>query len=236
MGQPYFQFKQFTVRHDRCSQRVGTDGVLLGAWADLSSQRRILDVGTGSGLIALMAAQRQPEAMIVGVEIDEDSALQAAENVLQSSFANRIKILHKDIRSYQPSQPFDHILSNPPFHTESTLPPSETRMMARNASVLNFTSLVTCASAMLNKNGLFSVIIPTWSVEEFVSTCLSKGLYLQRRCDVKTTPSKSSKRTLLTFSGCAECNYIHEVLVLADASGNRSDAYRSLTADFYLSD
>ena len=119
MSNPYFRFKQFTVRHDRCAMKVGTDGCLLGAWADVSGARRIADVGTGSGLVALMLAQRNTDARIDALDIDRDACLQAAENVSASPFAARIRVLRTDFRTYAATAPpaYDRIVSNPPYLT-----------------------------------------------------------------------------------------------------------------------
>ena len=121
-----FQFKQFTIRHDRCAMKVGTDGVLLGAWANAKGKQHILDIGTGSGLIALMLAQRT-DAMITGIEIDPASAAQAQENVAASPWAYRLQIVATDIAGYTSYQAFDLIVSNPPFFNEMLLPPDATR-------------------------------------------------------------------------------------------------------------
>ena len=236
MSQPYFRFKRFTVWHDRCAQRVGTDGVLLGAWSPLeASHRHVLDIGAGCGLVSLMAAQRLPEAQVVGVEVDPASAEQARENVLRSPFAGRVTIVGHDIRcfSVDPNR-FDHIHCNPPFHTEATLPPDESRSKARNAAALSFESLIRCAVRLLAPDGLFSVIIPSWSAEEFASACFVKGLFLARRCDVQTVVRKPPRRSLLTFSFSKCSSALHEAMVLQDAEGGRSPEYQRLTADFYL--
>ena len=225
------------MRHDRCAQRVGTDGVLLGAWADVGQARNILDIGCGSGLIALMAAQRQPEARVWGVEVDAASARQAAENAAASPFAPRLQIVCRDIRQFCPPQPFDHILSNPPFHTEQTLPPDAARATARAAAMLPFGELVDCAARLLAPGGRFSVIVPERSADEFISLCLLRGLRPARQCRVRTTEAKPPRRRLMTFSAAAaELVVPCETLVLHDATGGRSPEYRRLTADFYLAE
>ena len=240
MSTPLFRFKRFTVRHDRSAMRVGTDGVLLGAWASLDGAARVLDIGCGCGLIVLMAAQRAEEARITGVEIDHDSALQAMENVAESPFATRITIIEEDIRLLPGAQLFDHVLCNPPYHLETTLPPSATRMRARHTEALSFESLIASVVRLLVPGGWFSVVLPASVTDVFVTLSLASGLRLCRRCDVLTVPHRPPKRVLLTFqlpaaSNDAACDVpIHETLTLQDAQGGRSEAYQHLTRDFYL--
>ena len=241
MSAPLFRFQRFTVCHDRSSMPVGTDGVLLGAWAPLEGAARVLDVGCGCGLIALMAAQRAEDASIVGIDVDASSVAQARENVAASPFSRRITILEQDVRQMDADDGFDHILCNPPFHVESTLPPIASRMVARNTTFLPFSDLVSSVVRLLAPGGCFSVVLPVSAHEGFVSLCLACGLRLSRQCLVQTVPSKPPKRVLLCFrskssaqdklfDGEASCS----VLVLQNPDGSRSEAYHTLTCDFYL--
>ena len=132
MSNDIFRFKQFSVRHDRCAMKVGTDGVLLGAWGSVEG-KRILDIGTGTGLIALMAAQRNPEADVLGIDIDESAVAQASGNVAKSPFNRRIECILQDVLTFEPEAPFDAILCNPPFFTEDTLPDDKGRALARKS-------------------------------------------------------------------------------------------------------
>ena len=234
MSNPYFRFKKFTVWHDRCAMPVGTDGVLLGAWAELGRAMRILDVGTGSGLIALMAAQRNESAAIVGIDVDDASISQAVENVSSSPFSGRIEILHEDVRSFRPSELFDAIICNPPFYTEAILPPDEGRCVARNTASLGFGELVSSASVLLADQGFFNVIIPTQAESSFISLCLMSRLYVHRRCYVRTTVRKDAKRVMITFSKSVCTNPSSDVLVLSDKDSRRTREYADLTREFYL--
>ncbi len=239
MSSPYFDFKQFRICHDRCAMKVGTDGVLLGAWAEVEGCRRILDIGTGSGLIALMAAQRTAasgeEVRIVGIEIDEAAAGQAAENAAASPFAENISIVSGALQEHEPEEPYDCLLSNPPFFEEDLLPPDAARATARNAATLPFCTLIEHAKRLMNKNGCLQVIIPTAACTRFIGLCAGEGLALKRRTDVRTTPKKQPKRTLLHFvhDPYPELPQ-HDTLMLCKADGSRSDAYKKLTEDFYL--
>ena len=131
MSNPYFQFKQFKVCHDRCAMKVGTDGVLLGAWASLENAATVLDIGTGAGLIALMAAQRNPVARIAAVELDADAACQAAENVQASPWSSRVEVICADAKAYEPGMRFDAIVSNPPYFASSLKSPEAFSELAK---------------------------------------------------------------------------------------------------------
>lgn len=234
MSNPYFRFRKFTVWHDRCAMPVGTDGVLLGAWADLLHAGRILDVGTGSGLLALMAAQRNESASVTGIDVDAASVSQAARNVASSPFSNRVEILHEDVRHFRAPEPFDSVICNPPFYTEGVLPPDEGRSVARNTASLSFGELVESVAGILSDRGVFNVIIPTQAEELFISQCLMARLYVQRLCHVKTVQWKEPKRVMITFSK-STCNApLSDALVLVDNQGRRTPQYLSLTSDFYL--
>ncbi len=229
-----FTFKQFTINDDRCAMKVGTDGVLLGAWAEVDGRRRLLDIGSGSGLIALMAAQRCPEASVTGVEIDEEACRQARENVAGSPFSRRVNILHQDVKNFHTDEPFDCILCNPPFFTEDTLPDDPLRARARHTSDFSFPELVTVVCRLLSVEGLFHVVLPYTSYKTFVTQSFISGLNVVRMCHVKTTPKKSPRRTLLSFSPSSSPISNSETLVLMDDAGNRCNDYTQLTKDFYL--
>lgn len=214
--------------------KVGTDGVLLGAWADLGGAGRILDIGTGSGLVALMAAQRS-RAVVVGVEIDADSARQAAENAQASPFADRVEIVAADIRRYSPPEPFGCVLSNPPFFEEDLLPPDPARAAARHTLGLPFAALVSQAFRLLEPGGLFQLIVPYPAKGRLTELCADRGLSLLHATEVITVPRKPPRRALLRFvKGPSSAPPAADRLVLTAADGTRSADYAALTADFYL--
>ncbi|MBR6032977.1 MAG: methyltransferase [Bacteroidaceae bacterium] len=233
MPNDFFLFKQFRIRHDRCAMKVGTDGVLLGAWGDVAGSR-ILDIGTGTGLIALMAAQRNPEAEVLGIDIDEAAVQQAQENIAESPFHERVSCKLQDVLTFQPDTRFDAILCNPPFFTEDTLPDDKGRALARNNRSLPFQKLIPKVAALLNDDGKLSIVIPSQLVQELVGLCLIQGLHLQRRCMVHTTAKKPPRRALLTFSKKQGKENEEQELCLMNPDGNRSEAYSELTKDFYL--
>lgn len=235
MKNSFFQFKQFCIHHDRCAMKVGTDGVLLGAWGCVDGCR-ILDIGTGTGLIALMAAQRNPKAQVLGIDIDETAVNQAMENITGSPFAGRVSCLLQDVLTFQPELLFDAILCNPPFFTEDTLPDDALRALARNNSSLPFAKLLPKVSSLLANDGTFSVIIPSQLMQELVGLCLAVSLHLQRCCLIRTTMKKPPRRVLLAFTAnkSAVTDNIQEMMCLTSEDGSRSSDYKELTKDFYL--
>ena len=233
MSNKFFRFKQFIIHHDRCAMKVGTDGVLLGAWGNVDGNR-ILDIGSGTGLIALMAAQRNPEAEVLGIDIDENAVHQARENMSESPFAERVSCRVQDVLTFQPEAQFEAILCNPPFFTEDTLPDDKGRALARNSSCLPFEQLIPKVATLLADCGHFSVIIPSQLATDFVSLCLQEGLHLQRRCLVSTTSKKPPRRALLTFTNDNELLTDTQEICLMNSDGSRSQAYEELTKGFYL--
>jgi tRNA1Val (adenine37-N6)-methyltransferase len=213
--------------------KVGTDGVLLGAWGSVEG-KRILDIGTGTGLIALMAAQRNPEADVLGIDIDESAVAQAIENVAESPFSRRIECVLQDVLTFESEAPFDAILCNPPFFTEDTLPEDAARSLARNSKNLPFSKLVTKASALLAEGGLFSIIIPARLMTEVIGLCMNEGMYLERRCLVRTLPHKPPRRVMLTFSRNPNASCEEQQLCIMATDGPRSQDYAELTKDFFL--
>ncbi|MBQ8051252.1 MAG: methyltransferase [Bacteroidaceae bacterium] len=234
MSEQMFRFKQFSVAHDRCAMKVGTDGVLLGAWARVEGRRRLLDIGTGTGLVALMVAQRNAEAHVVAVEVDPDAAAQARENVANSPFAERIEVVESDIRLYAPDAPFDAILCNPPFFSEETLPPDASRALARHSSLLSFDELLAVVCRLLSADGEFHVILPLSECNRFIDSAFCRGLNLTRKCLVRTVGHKPPKRALLTFATPGHLATDTEELVLQRPDGSRTTPYSLLTKDYYL--
>lgn len=202
MPNPFFQFKQFVVFHDKCAMKVGTDGVLVGAWAQVEGARRILDIGTGSGLIALMLAQRNAQAFITAVDIDEAAAEQARENVARSPWADRMEVCWMDICEAPAGWAgcFDAIVSNPPYFVESVKCPHEQRNRARHTDELDFEMLLSQVAVLLSAQGLFSVILPASASTDFVALALASGLHLVRQTWVHPCEGRDAKRVLMSFA------------------------------------
>ena len=232
-----FKFKRFQIKHDKCAMKIGTDGLLLGAWADVSSARRVLDVGTGSGVIALMCAQRTQDALICGIDIDEIAVCQARDNVAKSPYAKNICIDVADYREFSlnnlfPNGQFTNIVSNPPYFIEHTTSPDERRSVARNSNSLPFEDLLKNSSEILCQGGRLSIIVPV-SLACYVVSCAAKySLFLCRRTDVADSPSLCFKRSLLEFSYDVVLQTERDFLIIHDENGDYSSDYRLLMCDF----
>ena len=227
-----FRFKQFEIEQDRCAMKVGTDGVLLGAWAQ--GGRRILDIGSGTGLISLMMAQRFPEAEVVGIDMDADACGQARENVMASPFRDRVEIVCCRLQDFGAIGVFDAIVSNPPFFVDSLKNPDSKRTMARHTDSLPFRDLFAGVKRLLSDDGIFSAIVPVEVVEQFVAESCILGFYLIRKCGVKTVERKQPKRFMLSFAKHRISPYEEHVETMMDSQGNRSEWYRKITEEFYL--
>lgn len=227
-----FRFKQFEIEQDRCAMKVGTDGVLLGAWAQ--GGRRILDIGSGTGLISLMMAQRFPDAEVVGIDMDADACGQARENVMASPFRDRVEIECCRLQDFGGTGVFDAIVSNPPFFVDSLKNPDSKRTMARHTDSLPFRDLFAGVKRLLSDDGIFSAIVPVEVVEQFVAESCILGFYLIRKCGVKTVERKQPKRFMLSFAKHRISPYEEHVETMMDSQGNRSEWYRKITEEFYL--
>lgn len=233
MSSDCFRFKQFEVCHAGCAMKVGTDGVLLGAWA--SCQQRILDVGTGSGLIALMLAQRFEAAQIDAVDIDGDAVRQATDNFAHSKWSNRLhcrQIAVQDLA--QEDVRYDAIVSNPPYFVDSLKNPNLQRQTARHTDTLSYEELLASCEHLLTADGVLSLILPAESEQVVLDTAKSVGLYPTRLVHVYSKPGKPVKRILLELQKrndqpCEESHFYIE-----SATSPRSDEYTALTKDFYL--
>lgn len=232
MGNERFRFRQFEVCQERCAMKVGTDGVLLGAWAD--GGKRILDIGTGTGLLSLMMAQRFPQSRLTGIDMDADACRQAAENVEASPFRDRIEIVCASLQQYACDGLFDCIVSNPPFFVNGMKNPDSRRSMARHADTLTYADLFDGVGRLLHGNGIFSVVIPSECLDRLLEEAFLHGFYPTRRIAVRTTPRKQPRRYLLSFSRESIGVVTDADVVLQQADGSRSEWYQTLTAEFYL--
>ena len=213
--------------------KVGTDGCLLGGWFDCSQSRRILDVGTGSGLIAIMAAQRC-NAMVTGIEIDSEAALQAKDNVKNSPWGDRIEIIKKDLLEYVPEELFDTIVSNPPYFVNSMKCDNASRTLARHSDSLGSEEFFACADRLLAPHGKVSIVIPCDIAEEWRRSAKGYGFVASRIAYIKTTPRKAPKRVLLEFSRGNAVECIESTLVLENSPGVYSKEAQDILRDFYL--
>ena len=234
MANNYFIFKQFTVNQDKCAFKVGTDGVLLGASTDISGAKKILDIGTGTGLIALMLAQRS-EAEITAIEPDNDSYEQACTNVRQSKWQDRIKVIKSELKSFNPvSSEYDLIVTNPPWFTDSLRNPDPARAAARHNVTLDRIELLKGVARLLAINGRFQVIMPYAEGNILIAEAREYGLFCNNILKIRPLPSGEIRRLILTFSR----TYLKpSERFLTIEHGKRHEfttEYIGLTRDFYL--
>ena len=243
MSNSFFQFRQFRIDQERCAMKVGTDGTLLGAWASLpaavndSLKPRVLDIGTGTGLIALMVAQRFEEAVVTAIDIDEDAVDQARLNVAASPFAGRVEVKRVDIRCWETeglaNESFDVIVSNPPYFQDALKCPDRQRSMARHLTELTFEELMGAVVGLLADEGEFSLIIPAEGKSVIEEQAALAGLFKSRECAVKTTPQKAPRRYMMAFKK-HPCGLEITEGVIELKPNVRSPWYEELTKDFYL--
>jgi tRNA1Val (adenine37-N6)-methyltransferase len=232
-----FQFKQFAVEQDRCAMKIGTDGVLLGAWTPITNNPfSVLDIGAGTGIIALMIAQRSNAEQIDALEIDEDAYEQATDNFENSPWSDRLFCYHAGLDEFveEPEDEYDVIVSNPPFFTEDYKTENEQRDIARFADAMPFEELIEAADLLLSENGIFSVIIPYKEEESFLVLANEYELYPLKITRVKGTPTTEIKRSLLAFSRKETTVFPIDELIIETARHVYTPEYIALTKDFYL--
>ena len=249
MASDKFTFKQFEVWHDKCGMKVGTDGVLLGAWCDLYGCQSMLDVGSGTGLIALIAAQRHPQLRITAIDIMPEAVEQARENVERSPFGDRIEVVEGDFLSFgtsphadnqhadrQKPMLFDAIVSNPPFYSADIHSPSASRDMARHSDSLPLDKLLEHASRLLSPEGRLYLILPFTAASDAIGFANMHGLLLRRRTDVAGNERVAPKRSLLEFwKTDAIGQSLKERLNIRNSLNEYTEEYKALTVDLYVS-
>lgn len=235
MSQP-FQFKKFTIEQDRCAMKIGTDGVLLGAWVSLEQiPEKILDLGAGTGVIALQLAQRSASAQIDAVEIDENAYEQCVENFENSLWGDRLFCYHASAQEYatEIDEAYDLIISNPPFYREDYKTPTEARDKARFTDALPFDHLIGCVYNLLSEKGVFALILPKKEEATFIEMASEAGLYPQRICSVRGTTTSEEIRSLIEFS-FRKTIIKEEELIIENKRHDYTDNYIELVKDFYL--
>ncbi len=228
-----FRFKHFEVEQSDVAMKVGTDGVLLGAWCDLTDACRVLDLGTGTGVIALMAAERSRAEHIVGVDIDESAARCAAYNFERSPWSDRLQALCLPAQMLEGESVYDVIVSNPPYFVDSLLSPDARRTMARHTTEITFAELARTAERLLTAQGRLSLILPPEQMEQFAS---ETRLAMVRRCDVRSVTGGAVKRVMAEFARehNAKPTLTEELTIGTKVRGEFSAEYRALTKEFYL--
>lgn len=234
MPNDYFKFKQFTIHQENCAMKVGTDGVLLGAWINIGNAQTILDIGTGTGLIALMMAQRS-SSEIDAIEIDQDAAKQAYANFRGSPWSNRLNIIHSSFQDYSINEKkYDLLVANPPYFLNSLKTPDLKRAIARHDHLLNRYDLIEGSFRLLNLKGRLAVILPVAEYDLFTSQLLKLALFEIRKTTVIPKPGKKPERILAEFSFVKQPIEISELLVEKYGRHGYSEEYIELTKEFYL--
>jgi tRNA1Val (adenine37-N6)-methyltransferase len=232
-----FKFKQFSVEQDRCAMKIGTDGVLLGAWAPIENNPfSVLDIGTGTGIIALMLSQRSNAQQIDALEIDDEAYEQAVDNFENSPWSDRLFCFHAGLDEFveEPEEEYDLIVSNPPFYTDDYKTENEQRDLARFADAMPFEDLVEAADLLLSENGVFAIIIPFKEEDNFIALAKEYELYPIKITRVKGTPITEIKRSLLAFSRNESTPLLTDELIIETARHIYTPEYIELTKDFYL--
>ena len=228
-----FRFKQFAVKNDLTAMKVGTDGVLLGAWCPVGGARRVLDVGTGCGVIALMIAQRNATAVIDAIDIDDDAIGEAEYNFANSPWGERLTARHEDFNSMDGSERYDLIVSNPPYFTNGVLPTGDARTMARHTGSLTYSQLIEGAARLLTYDGSLALISPTDAEGLIIEAAAFASLPVRHLTRVIPTEGAEPKRTLWQLTRRA-IPYREEEMTIASSDGTFTSEYIALTGDFYL--
>ena len=232
-----FKFKQFTLNQDRCAMKIGTDAVLLGAWCPIdNTPKSILDIGAGTGVLALMLAQRTNADQIDALEIDEEAYEQCVENFEASAWADKLFCYHAGLDEFvdEPEDEYDLIISNPPFYSEDFKTENEQRDLARFQDAMPFEDLIEAADLLLSENGLFAVVIPYKEEERFIDLCAEYELYPVKATRVKGSHKTPIVRTLLAFKRFELSVLTADELVVEINRHEYTDDYINLTQDFYL--
>lgn len=231
-----FRFKQFAVDQRDCPMKINTDGVLLGAMAGLDEPTRILDIGTGTGVIALMLAQRFPLAEIIGIEIDEAATKTAKQNAENAPFAGRVSMIHTGFQTFDTDQKFDLIVSNPPFYTKSLHNPDKRRTIAKHANDTFFDQFFTFCAQHLSSDGRLNIIVPSETARELETIARQRHLYLAHRCLIASFPGNTPIRVVLRFQWNKPTIEPQEteLFVIYKSKGIHSDEYKRLLSPFFL--
>ena len=228
-----FRFKQFSVAQYKCAMKVNTDGVLLAAWQDVSEAKHILDIGTGTGVLALMMAQKNAIAQIHAIDIDMDAYTQAKENFEQSTWSNRLTSFHSPLQSFMPAVKYDVIISNPPYFIDDQKAPGHKKNVARHSIALNYEQLLEGISRLLGEDGKALLVLPAFNLSVLESIARQHGLYVMHITEVTAVEGKFPYLILLQLER-NEKKYLKTSITIQDANGNFSDDYKLLTKDFYL--
>ncbi|MDX2173953.1 MAG: methyltransferase [Bacteroidota bacterium] len=236
MANDSFAFKQFTIKQDKCAMKVSTDAVLLGSWVIPNGSKTILDIGTGTGVIALMLAQKS-SAKITAIDIDKESTEQAKANVAESIFHSKVEVLHSSfqVMTNTTNEKFNLIVTNPPYFVDSLKNIDDTKKYARHNDLLPFEDLINGVKKLLDDKGKFCLILPKNEAVIFRELAKQKGLYLSKLMRVRTKPSiETEKRHLMQFE-FRETEFSESTLIIeSERHFDYTEEYKNLTKDYYL--
>lgn len=234
MAKDYFSFKQFTIYQNKSAFKVGTDGVLLGAIADITDAENILDIGSGTGLISIMLAQRC-EAIITAIEPDPESYIQTCENVIHSPWHERIKVVQTTLQDfYQNEIKFDLVITNPPYFSNSLKNPDPRKSSARHNDSLTSDKLLRGVLKFLKEDGSFQLILPYVEGNIFIAEASKYGLYCNNLLKIRPLPSSEIRRLILTFSRIQKKPVERFLTIEHGRRHEYTEEYINLTKEFYL--
>jgi tRNA1Val (adenine37-N6)-methyltransferase len=228
-----FQFKQFLIEQDKCSFKVGTDSVLLGAWANVENATHIIDIGTGSGILSLMVAQRC-NATITAIESDEISYAQALENFKKSPWNNRITAVKSKLQDYIPEQFYDNAIANPPYFDKAYLSDDQRKNEARHTESLNLSNIFSFCNAYMLAKATVHLVLPIEQLAKCIAEAEKHNFYLSRLCEVISMPGKNPKRHLLSFTRNNKSKVEYSNLTIEKSRNVYTDEYLELCKDYYV--
>jgi len=233
MQEQTFRFKSFSVKQGQCAMKVNTDGVLLGAWADVTQAKNILDIGTGTGAIALMTAQRNQHAEIDAIDIDETAYLQAKDNFANSPWSDRLHAYHSSLQDFSTDKKYDLIISNPPYFINDYKADDHQKNIARHSISLSYQDLIEGIHTLLSDKGKACLVLPVFNVTSLGLIANQANLYLTRCADVVAVEGKAPYLALIQLTREGK-TFSKETIIIQDKAGHFRSEYKSLTADFYL--
>lgn len=228
-----FQFKKFSIQQNNAAMKIGTDGILLGAWANTYKSKNIIDIGTGTGVIAIMQCQKNKNAFVDAIEISHQACIDAKYNINNCLWSNRIKLFQCSIQNFISNNKYDHIISNPPFFINSLSPENNERKKARHTEFLSYLDILDFSMKNLNKDGKTSIILPVEEGEKCIISSSNFMLHLSKKCYVKPKAHKNNHRLLLEFTN-SETQLIESHLIIENNERHTyTKEYKEITKDFY---
>lgn len=234
MARNLFKFKQFVVDQTDCAMRINTDGVLLGALSSQEQPKCILDIGTGTGVIGLMLAQRYSTAEVVAIDMDKPAAQRAADNFLNSPFEERMCCYHQDVLNWKPNLVFDLIVSNPPFYLNALKNPDHRKGMAKHGDTNFFKGFLRFCSEQLSREGRLQVIVPFGATDWLVSLARDYGLFPTERIDIYSFADGPPIRVILAFSKEIAVTQTTQEFIIYDKPREHSVAYKKILKPYFL--